>query len=578
MKGITMEEITIKDKNTNIILYLDSHNYYGYIFFKDNIKNIIDVSVLKYFNLFKLSTDCTKIDTKNGYEIFLDNKTGLKHYLHNGIDDINLLWKNNGTSSILYSEYHDNLQNRKYEQKIINIKGVIIGCTLIGLILSTNIRALALTKPPESISRIVFSEYSNLCLEDIHNLIYSSANLTEEEKTYLYNEAFLSDVLNTIEDYNFGKFSLKRSLTDLTIKTYDTENRPYKNSDNYVIGYYQPINYNTINIMNYSGLNKENAKIITHEFIHLCQENSCYYTTIKEACAELISAEYYPESKIDSYLDQIKALKILMEIIGPEPIWDYNFTGDFSKIEEKVKPYLNKKEYNEFLNDLVHDQKNEAINKKRMESLNNILSTLYKNIYNEDINANEIISLIKKNKDITRYYFNSRLINEENSYYIDYRYEDMSLEDAIRNGVVTAYATRERELSHDEALEYIQNDKIIINRKIDYTSTKIKIDEEIFKDNKIYITGTINDKYYENINIDELYKKGYINITYTIKEQKPLTLEEYMSNETKQYEIEYFSNTNTIMSNDNVTAIISKKIYIPTINQNNNINRNKTKK
>ena len=80
----------------------------------------------------------------------------------------------------------------------------------------------------------------------------------------------------------------------------------------------------------------------------------------------------------------------------------------------------------------------------------------------------------------------------------------MSLEDAIRNGVVTAYATRERELSHDEALEYIQNDKIIINRKIDYTSTKIKIDEEIFKDNKIYITGTINDKYYENINIDEL--------------------------------------------------------------------------
>ena len=568
-----MEEIIIKDNGNNILLYLDNHNYYGYVFSKDNTIDNVDASVFKYFDLFKLSPDCTKLGTKDGYEIFLDNETGLKHYLHNGIDDIEMLWKNNGTSSILYVDYHENLQNSKFERKIFNFKTAVIGCTLMGVILTTTAHTYTLLKPPESISKIIYAEYHNFELKDVQDLIYSSSNLTEEEKNFLYNEEFFSDVLNTIEDYNYRKFTLKRALTDVSIKKYDSEHSPYKG----YLGYYNKADYNTIHIQDYTSLNKANANTLAHEFIHLWQDDNCYFSLIEESCAEIIASEYYPEFKHNAYIDQVKTIKILMEIIGPEPIWYYNFTSDFSKIEEKVKPYLTKKEYDEFLNDLYYNNGKNEINKEKIESLNNIMPTLYKNIYGEDINDNEIISLIKNNKELTRYYFNDRLINDENSYYMDYQYEDISLEDAIKNGIVLVQATRKRELNREEALEYTKNEQYAIERKIDYSSS-IEIDKETFRGNKIYITGTIDGTYYEEADIDELYSCGYLNVIYIIKENKILTYEEYISDETKQYEIKYLADNNTIVGSNQVTALIGKKIYIPSINENNNNSIQKKKK
>ena len=578
-KGIIMEEIIIKDNNTNTLLYLDKNSYYGFVFQEDNTIRNVDRSVCKYFDLLRLSKENTKIGIQNEYEIFLDNKTGLKHYLHNGIDNVEMLLLNNGIPAILYKDYHDNLQSHKLDQIILEIKGIIIGGTLLGLLLSYYVRNLELIQPPESISRIIYSEYSDFNIKDAHDLIYSSHNLTEEEKNILYNEDLLNDIFNTIDGHNFEKFSLKRSLKDIGIKSYTNQTRPLRFGDNMIIGYYSanPESTNTIYVLNYDGINKNNIDILTHEFIHLCQEHNCSYTAIQEACAEIISDEYNNQDDMHkSYHNQVKSVKILMEIIGPEPIWYYTFTGDFSQIEEKVKPYLTNKEYDEFLNDLVMNHKNNDINEKRAQSLNNILSTLYKNIYGEDINNNEIISLINNEKPLVRYYFNSRFINEENSYYLTNEKKEISLDEAIKLGVVKANATRERELSHEEVLKYIQNNEIIINRQIDYTNTSINIEKETIKDNKLYITGTINGKYYEDTDIDELYQLGYINVTYTIKEKKILTYEEYISDEAKQYEIDYSTNSNTIKYKDYVTTFVSKKVYIPPIN--NRETKEKTKK
>ena len=574
-----MEEIIIKDNNTNTLLYIDKNSYYGFVFEEDNTINNISESVCKYFDLLKLSKENTKIGTQNEYEIFIDNKTGLKHYLHNGIDNIEMLLLNNGIPAILYKDYHDNLKNRKLDQIILEIKGIIIGGTILGLLFSYYIRTIELMRPPESISRIVYSEYSDFNLKDAHDLIYSSPNLTEEEKKVLYNEDLLNDIFNTIEDHNFEKFSLKRSLTNIDIKSYTDKTRPLKLGHIKAIGYYSanPVSTNTIHILNYDGVNKNNIDILTHEFVHLCQEHSCLRTVIQEACAEIISDEYSNQDDMHkAYLNQVKSVKILMEIIGPEPIWHYTFTGDSSQIEEKVKPYLTSEEYDEFLTDLVYDLQNDEINEKRTQSLNNILSILYKNIYGEDINNNEIISLINNEKPLVRYYFNSRFINEENSYYLTNEKIEISLDEAIKLGVVKANATRERELSHEEVLKYIQNNEIIINRQIDYTNTSINIEKETIKGNKLYITGTINGKYYEDTDIDELYQLGYINVTYTIKEKKILTYEEYISDEAKQYEIDYSTNSNTIKYKDYVTTFVSKKVYIPPIN--NSETKEKTKK
>ena len=47
-----MEEIIIKDNNTNTLLYIDKNSYYGFVFEEDNTIHNVSESVCKYFDLF----------------------------------------------------------------------------------------------------------------------------------------------------------------------------------------------------------------------------------------------------------------------------------------------------------------------------------------------------------------------------------------------------------------------------------------------------------------------------------------------------------------------------------------------
>jgi len=564
-----MEEVIIKDKSTTITLYLNKESFYGYKYDNNKITTI-DISVFNYFTLFKLSNDNTKIGKYNQYEIYIDNKTGLKHYLNNDIDDFEMIFQNNGNLPILYKNNQDNLENRKYISKAFIFADIIIVCTCASIIFANTVLANS-----DSIKNIYpknvfyYEILDNFELEDIQNLIYSSINLTEEEKDYLYNPDFLKDVLNTINNSNYLKHKLKEALTNIKITSFTTSDNNKKTN-----GYYTLLMPNTIHIKNYEGLNSQNKDTLSHEFIHLCQD-TYGYSLIIEASAEIISNEYYQSTEIDSYIKQVKVLKILMEIIGPEPIWYYNFTGDFSKIEEKVKPYLTKKEYREFLRDLSYSYTDDKLNEKRLSSLENLLDTLYKNIYNDDISENEIITLIKNNTSMTRYYFNHNLINIENSYYIGsriYDYKEMSYKEAVDNGIIKIYAIRNRKLNKEEATEYLKNPEIVLKREIDYTNNTIEIIDKYDSNNKTYITGTINGKYYENEDIDELFLSGYINIDYSVDEYKLLTYEEFISDENKDYET-HFSYDHNIILNDNTISVplyYTGKIYLPPINIENN--------
>ena len=45
-----MERVIIKDDISNIILYLDKNNFYGYRFYNDNRVEKLDKSVFNYFS------------------------------------------------------------------------------------------------------------------------------------------------------------------------------------------------------------------------------------------------------------------------------------------------------------------------------------------------------------------------------------------------------------------------------------------------------------------------------------------------------------------------------------------------
>ena len=315
---------------------------------------------------------------------------------------------------------------------------------------------------------------------DIKNMIYSSNNLTNEEKDYLYNEALFNDILPYINDNNKLKKDYYQKFSQLDIIGFDSNNDD-------IYGYYNPQNNNIIYVSNYNE-NKLNNQVngtfykdtIAHEFIHLCQNNYLKYNFISEACAEIMSNEYFDESVVNTYFDEVIIVKKLMEIIGPSPIFKYVITGDFSDIDNILNKNLTKEEYEKLLTLLQLDMNNYEFSKEKKEKLEDLISKLYYNIYHDGIKNDKIINLIDKNTydnniKLVRYYFNNEKI-KYNSYYYDFEYPTMiklSLKQAYDNHLLSfklnnKYITYKDYLYNDnkEDIEIIYSYGKVINNNL----------------------------------------------------------------------------------------------------------------
>lgn len=405
-------------------------------------------------------------------------------------------------------------------------------------------------------------QMDNYTTNDLYHFINSSPLLTEEEKRFIYNEDFLNDVLETINDDDYLKYMYSINFNNIKIESFDEE----QDKMGHAFGYYDTDYPSTLFIRNYEKLTDTKKDTVAHEFIHLCQDVSGYNLII-EASAEIISSEYY-NTPISCYQTQVKLLKKLMEIIGPEPIWIYNFTGDFSLIKEKVKPYLTDEEYMEFLDDLTFDYDDYTKNIPKFDSLESLLAKLYTAKYGTDINENKIISLISDgDRTLSRYYFNSRFINVDNSYYLSYEegeYLTLSLERAIDSGLVQIYSINRTPLEREEAFSLIQTGNYSIERIIDYKSADIRIYKTTYEHSKMYITGYVNDKKYENYDVDLLVTDGIIQVNYYLVNLKLLSADDYLShNYEEDSTIEVFHSEDTQFNEETVYGFVPKKIYIP---------------
>ena len=511
-----METITIIDKNNRITVFLKNSGL-SYISYNNS------VDIKKYIELLKM---------KDPYKFFYQN----------------------GKSLIAYKNRHK-ITNTLEKQ--FKIKNVIVLASLSALLLLNLYSSLdKITIDVEESIALINTEFDQLYFRD---KIFSSPNLTIEEKLYLYNEDFINDILPFINSSLYLKHKYNTNFKNVSIRPFDLNYERYESQS----GYYSVHKPNELRIKDYKKINDDNKDTVAHEYIHLCQEITGYNLII-EASAEIISFEYFSNNRINTYYKQVRLLKILMEIIGSYPIWQYNFTGDFSLIEERVKPYLNSEEYNTFLDCLSFDYDNDDENKVKFEKLEKILSILYQNKYAKDMSEDEIIKHID-DSTLVRYYFNKRL-NE--SYILDYsnmHYETLDLDTAIRNNLVFFFCSKKTCIDYKEIDNYMNCSGNAINREIDFNSNSIIIQRERYDSNKIYITCIIDGVKYDDIDIDELYEKGIIDIKYYLTEYKYLNAYEYINHlYDDDCEISISHHKDTIINDDySVYARVPEKIYLP---------------
>ena len=309
-----METIRVEDENCNIILYLENKILQGYQFNKDNTIEIVNESVIDYFKFLVSSQNYTELADEEEYKVILDNETGLKHYFKNSIEDYTMFFKKNGEYDVCFKGTGGFIKEKISKRfKISRIKELFVICTLSSLL---GISISHLTVTPTNIQKLYeILDIEDISINDIENKIGASS-LTEEEKKFIYNEDFLLDILPLKNESNYLKYICNKSFNNLNIKSYGPEDDKYEGT----LGYYNYNDLGTIHLRDYEELTYAQKDTYSHEFIHMCQVcQSSGYNLIIEACAEIISEEYY-NSPANSYSRPVKLVKKMMEIIGSEPI------------------------------------------------------------------------------------------------------------------------------------------------------------------------------------------------------------------------------------------------------------------
>ena len=562
-----MKHIGIINYNKKII-YIDllENNLECYYYHNHEKKNISINTVLE---LLKSIFDKTKeefLEQDGEYKIFINKETGYKHFYKDGKEDIMKFFLHNGENAILCKELDIKDKYNEIKEFFNKNKDIKIILTLnLALTLSNSFNIYNLENNVYNAQQELeelniasleteYNEYYDYT--SLSNALKSPANIGELRDDFLYNEDLIRDICNTpmTED---RIMSLKEKTTDIEVVTVTYEEMKERGLSN-AVGYYnvaeEPNVIHTVNL--------NNSDTIYHELIHLLQDNN-EYKYVKEACAEIISTEYYG-CKIASYQEEVKRIQILMEIIGSDCLWDINFNGDDSKLDEVILNNLSVEEYGKLYSILITNIG--FLNQQELDELNNsfdeILSDLYFNIYGESIEENEIIQNIYQCYDNSqsttlinnRHYFQDVEQNKNRPDFIKSEY--MTLKDAIDKNIVRVDMRVRKTvgISEDEYKERLSKNlktEIGYNANEDVNSvSEVAYDEIVRKweyQGKVYTTeealekGLIEPYYYYTIdeivdyNAPEDEKKfadnGFVGFSKTII---PLT-DEYDNIESYSY-------------------------------------------
>ncbi len=262
--------------------------------------------------------------------------------------------------------------------------------------------------------------YSDITIPKIESLINSSKNLIKEEKEFLCNEEFLNDIIKYIQGTHMDFTTLYR-LNDLEIVPIDNIGI---NTNSIELGYYslgnklyiydydeKKLNEYFLDIVSYKGL-------VGHEYSHLLMANFDY-RFLNEGIASIITDEYFAPIN-NSYTKLKIRTKVLIEIIGKEPIMECVYGNDPSSLIENIKKYLdNENEVTSFLNLL---NKNEDGN-FNYSGIDSYLTKMYFNKYGKELTSSEYMFCLYSNLYCNKGYLNDRL-NTNGSYFLRNNYDN----------------------------------------------------------------------------------------------------------------------------------------------------------
>ena len=374
----------------------------------------------------------------NDYDVYLD-EYNYKHYYINGLEDYRMFFNNNGCDALLYNDQKDinNIIKRfTFNNKNDDYK-IHLSCYLVifsvCFLLSSNI-SLKHEKYLNDIKYIYYSNFTDYNISDINveeliNYIHESEYLSDKQKKALINYDLLEDILKVTNDRE--KYMLTQKLNNISLNYFTPKELEEKKKKD-ILGYYNVLKPNILHVKD---IETENSKpcVLTHEFCHLLQNGK--YVYIKEACAEIINQEYYNYDNT-AYLEEVKIVKILMEIIGPRPVFNCCFSGNTNEFENAIKEYLNKKDAEKLLSlftKTAYDFSDEINNE-----IYELLDKMYYNKYNNSFTDDYLIMQIKNDnsKTLNRNYFNYRRILKQDTN-IETRFEkNILLTDALKKGLI----------------------------------------------------------------------------------------------------------------------------------------------
>ena len=308
----------------------------------------------------------------------------------------------NGESALLTVD-----EEKANEKKDSTIKRIIVNIEfglatfLLSLSMNNMLRLAELKYHQWEYSRIPIER---LEVKEATYLIDNSSDLSPEEKQYFKNIAFLIDVLTTAEPSRAEE--LRQRLTELGILTFTEEELNDPNKDD-VMGYYNDLKNNKIHLRNYTYFDYAAA----HEFVHLCQDPGCP-SYIREACAEIMAHEYFG-TDLNTYYKTRKNVTYLMEIIGPKPIMECNFTGDTTSFRNAIREYLNEEDTTELMNELYKAPK-KADHNKISQLLEKIADKKFENQDDAEYQKKQIAIRSAYRSERNSFYFNQY----SNNYFI----------------------------------------------------------------------------------------------------------------------------------------------------------------
>lgn len=423
-----MIEAILENKETKEkeYLYFKMENnklfYYGFCI-KDNKISTIDKNIIqKIYNLLRINNECIYVDDYLNYKVYLDGKNNIKHYMKNGVENFVMLFNNNGEDVRIYNAI-DGKKSLKTDSKNFHIGKFVLNLSLNFVLL---ISVYNVSKPivqaqlfdgnisnniQYEFSEFIYSlsDYIDLDIKciDINEAIelIKNSNLPIDLKENFANENLLNDIFPYYKNTNM-EYLIKTKLENLKLRIYEPTDY-FITDPNTADGFYKEMVPNVLNVKNISNY-KEIAK---HEYVHLLQSPDRKYIFLHEAVAEIVSEEYLDKPN-DVYNYCTLNVRLLMDTIGPKIIWETVFSGNDTNLINVLKPNLNESEYNELISYLTTRPQETVENCQR---INQIISSLYRNINNKEIHDDENI-YNKSGYHIKRIYFNEEKMKDNDIY------------------------------------------------------------------------------------------------------------------------------------------------------------------